>query len=455
MSDSQSHSAEKSRAYFEKADPIYAASSHFKWLDLAVATAHGATVTDIDGNEYIDLHGNGSVGNIGHSHPRVVEAIKDQADRLVNYSAAFFYHDRMVETIEKLAATTPGDFPKKVAFGTSGSDANDGMMKYARAYTKRTTVLTFSGAYHGTSYGALTMSTCTSTMRTGSGPLVPEVHTIPFPDFYHKALPGETEEEFTDRYLGYVEEMLATTIPAEEVAAVIIEPIQGDAGIVKPPVRYVQQLAELCKRNGILLGVDEINQGLGRTGTMWSIEHFDVVPDLLTTAKSLANGLPLSAVVGRAEVIDSLQAPGHIFTNAGNPIACAACSTVLDVIAEEGLVERSRELGEWAKARLNELQEKHPAIGDVRMYGLNGAIELVKDRDTKEPDSDATNKVMKYCHEHGVILITLAASVLRFQPPLNTPKEQLEQGIAVLDDAFTALENGEIELDTDEALGWT
>lgn len=444
----------KSIDYFQQADQLYAHSAKLKWLDLTVASASGSLVQDIDGNEYIDLHGNGSCANIGHSHPKVVAAIKNQADRLVHYCPGYFYHDQMVDSMQALIDTTPGDFDKKLVYGNSGSDANDGMIKYMRAYTGRKVIISFDGAYHGTSYGALSLSTCAGSMRRGVNPLLTDIYQLPFPDYYHRSFDGESEADFVARYIAQAEDKINRFIPLDEVAGFIIEPIQGDSGIIKPPAAYMAWLKQLCHDHDLLIGVDEVNQGLGRSGRMWSIEHFDIVPDLLATAKSLANGLPLSAVVGRAEVIDSVNPPAHLFTTAGNPICCAASQAVLQVIEEEGLVDRSHQLGLFAKDRLNLMKDRFQVIGDVRMYGLNGAIELVKDRQSKEAARLETLKIMKYCHDHGVILITLSSNVLRFQPPLNIEKNLLERALDVVEDAFEALEAGAIDLDATGHLGW-
>lgn len=444
---------EKSKEYFKKADNLYAESGHMKWIDLVVKKAEGSIVTDIDGNEFIDLHGNGSCANVGHSHPKVREAIKKQTDQLIHYCPGYFYHDQIIDTVNTIIASTPGDFEKKVVFGNSGSDANDGIIKYARGYTGRNIIISFNGAYHGTTYGALSVSACTQAMRRQVSPLLPDVYFVPFPNMY-RAAEGETEHDVTERFWRYFEEALNNYIPLEDIAGVIIEPIQGDAGMIKPPKEYVQRIAAFCKENGIVFAVDEINQGLGRSGKMWAIEHFDVVPDLISTAKSLANGLPLSAVVGRKEILDTLEPPAHIFTTAGNPIACAASQAVFEIIEEEGLVEKSRVDGEYARSRFEEIQAKHPVIGDVRIYGLNGGIELVKDPHTKEPDRESTNKITKYLHERGVIMLTLAANVLRFQPPLTISREELDKAFEILEDAFDALAAGEIELDESEHMGW-
>lgn len=291
-------------------------------------------------------------------------------------------------------------------------------------------------------------------MRKGVTPVVSDVYSVPFPNAYRFQLAGESDKAFSERYFAYFTDFINKSVAAEDIALVIIEPIQGDSGIIKMPDHYVHLLYDFCQAHDILFGVDEVNQGLGRSGKMWSIEHFNVVPDLLSTAKSLANGIPLSAVIGRQEVMDSLNPPAHLFTTAGNPLACVACQAVLDVLAEDHLVERSAEMGEYAKSRLQAMQAKYDVIGDVRMYGLNGAIELVTNSISKTPDADSTLKIMTYCHQHGVILITLSSNVLRFQPPLNIPKETLDEAFTVIDAAFTALAAGEIKLPEDEKLGW-
>ena len=391
--------------------------------------------------------------NLGHSHPKVLDAMQEQMQSLLHYTPSYFYNPKVEELAQRLIDLTPGNFDKKVVFGNSGSDANDGVMKFSRAYTGRKTVVSFVGAYHGNTYGSMNLSAVSLNMRRKVNPLISGVEYMPFPNTYDKR-DYESEEDFIDRYWQYFENALSTYLPADEIAAVIIEPIQGDGGILKVPQGYMDRLYKFTRDHNIVFAVDEVNQGLGRSGKMWSIEHFGIAPDLLTTAKSLASGMPLSALVGRKEIMDSLEAPAHVFTTAGNPVCCAASLASFDVIEEENLVEKSRVDGEYAKERFKKMQEKYPIIGDVRMYGLNGGIELVKDRQSKEADSESASKLITYLMQNGVLMITLKGNVLRFQPPLVITRQELDKALDTIDQGFSELGKGNLKLENNKKIGW-
>lgn len=443
----------KSRELAHRADKVYASAGQIRYFDICLDSAKGAILKDMDGNEYIDLLATASAMNLGHSNPKVVAAMQEQMEKLLHYTPAYFYNPKVAELSEKLVEVTPGDFDKKVLFGNSGSDANDGVMKFARAYTGAKTIVSFVGAYHGSTYGSMSLSAVSLNMRRKMTPLVQGVEYIPFPNTYDRE-ENESEEEFVDRYWGYFEEALDTYLPVDEIAGVIIEPIQGDGGFLKVPQAYMQRLYDFTREHNIVFAVDEINQGMGRSGKMWSIEHFGIAPDLLTTAKSLASGMPLSAIVGRADIMDSLDAPAHLFTTSGNPVCCAASLASFEFIEEENIVEKSRKDGEYVKKRFEEMQEKYPVIGDVRIYGLNGGIELVKDRKTKEADSESASKLITYLMHNGVLMITVKGNILRFQPPLVITREELDKALDIIDEGFNQLEQGNLKLDDDKKIGW-
>lgn len=443
----------KATEYVEKENQYHAKSARIKYFDLVIDKAHGAKLTDIDGNEYIDLLASASAINVGHTHPKVIQAMQEQMNKLIHYTPAYFHHTLLLDLAKRLVDSTPGDFPKKVTFGNSGSDANDAIIKFARGYTNRQTIVAFTGAYHGSTYGSMTASSCSLNMRRKLGPMMPNVVHLPFPDTYRRP-EGETDEELAERYLDHIRLAFRTYLPPEEVACFLIEPIQGDGGIIIPPKAFMQGLYEMAQEHGILFAVDEVNQGLGRSGKMWSIEHFDIAPDLMAIGKSIASGMPLSAVVGREEIIDSLESPAHVFTTAANPVCCAASIATLDVIEEENLVEKSRVDGWYVETRFNEMKEKFDCIGDVRMKGLNGGIELVESQATKVADSDAATKVITYCFHHGVVMITLAGNILRFQPPLVITREEIDQALDVIEEAFEELTAGNLTLETDAKIGW-
>ena len=444
---------EKSMEMVKKSDKVYAGAGQIRYFDICLESAKGAMLKDLDGNEYIDLLATASAMNVGHSHPKVLAAMEKQMKTLLHYTPAYFYNPKVEQLAQRLIDLTPGDFEKKVLFGNSGSDANDGMMKFARAYTGRKTIVSFVGAYHGSTYGSMTLSAVSLNMRRKMTPLVSGVEYIPFPNTYDRK-ENESEKEFVDRYWGYFENALNTYLPVDEIAGIIIEAIQGDGGFLKMPQEYMDRLYKFTRDHNIVFAVDEINQGLGRTGKMWSIEHFGIAPDILTTAKSLASGMPLSAIVGRKEIMDSLEAPGHLFTTSGNPVCCAAALASFDVIEEENLVEKSRKDGEYVRERFEKMQEKYPVIGDVRIYGLNGGVELVKDRKTKEPDSESASKLITYLMQNGVLMITVKGNVLRFQPPLVITRNQLDKALDTIEKGFSELEKGNLELADDKKIGW-
>lgn len=433
--------------------PAFSRAARVKYYNIVIRSGKGAVVTDVDGNDYIDLLASASSTNTGHAHPHVVKAIQDQAARLIQYTAAYFATENEAKLAPRLAALAPISGPKALAWGNSGSDANDAIIKFSRAYTGRPNIVSFTGAYHGSTYGSQTLSAVSLNMSRKIGPMLPGVVKVPFPDPW-KRLKGETDDAFVDRMFAAFKLPFETYLPAEETAAILIEPIQGDGGIVKAPQKFMEKIYKFAHDNGILFAVDEVNQGMGRTGKWWSIENFGLEPDLMSVGKSLASGMPLSAVIGRQEIMDSLGAPGHLFTTAGNPITTAAAMATIDVIEDEHLIERSAKLGKRAEKFFRDEREKFPFIGDIRMYGLNGGIDII-DPETGKPDADATTKIIYRVFELGAIIISLKTNVLRFQPPLVITDEQLEKAFTILNQAFTDLAAGKLSLPDNAAeMGW-
>ena len=431
-----------------------APAARIPYYDLVIDHGEGAMLYDVDGNSYVDLLASASATNVGHCHPRVVKAITDQAQRLIHYTPAYVYHTPEMELVEKLCAIAPGDTPKKVVFGNSGSDANDAIMKYARAYTGRPYMVSFQGAYHGSTYGSMTLSAISLNMRRKMGPLVPGVYHIPYPDAYHAGVDHLSEEEQAAYFMRPLIEATETYLPADEIACVIMEPIAGDLGIIAPPKTYVERLHAFCKEHGILFAVDEVNQGMGRTGTWWSIEHFGIEPDLMSVGKSIASGMPLSAIIGKAEIMDALDFPAHLFTTSGNPVCCAASLATIGVIEDEGLIERSRELGAYAEKRFNEMAEKYDIVGCVHGKGLNLGIDIVEPGTRTKCPKDAL-KIVYRAYDEGVVMITIAGSILRFQPPLVITREQLDFALDVLDRVIGEVARGEVADDiVPEGKGW-
>ena len=424
-------------------DKILSSCFRLPYYPLAVKRGYGSIVEDIDGNSFIDLFSSASSLNVGHCHPKVVEAIIEQSKKLTHYSPVYSYNESLVELANKLCDITPGNYKKRVAFGLSGSDANDGMIKLARCYTGRSKIVSFIQAYHGSTYGSMSLSAISLNMRRKIGPMLPDIYHIPYPDCYRCKF-GQEEDTCSLECLKQFETAMEYYIPAEEIAAVIIEPVAGDAGLVVPPKKYMESLYEICKANGILFVSEEVQQGLGRTGKWFGIEHFDIEPDIVIIAKSLASGLPLSAIVGREEIMQSWQAPAHAFTTAGNPVCCSAAVATLKVIEDENLIEHSREMGEYVKERLNLMKDKYTLIGDVRGLGLSIGVDLVKDRVTKERNKEAASKICYRCWEKGLILTFFANNVLRIQPPLIIKKEELDTAIDIIEGAINDFLAGDI-----------
>ena len=427
-------------------------ATRVKYFDIVIDHGQGAIISDADGNEYIDLLASASATNIGHSHPKVVAAISNQAKKLIQYTPAYFANPVTALLAKRLVDITPGNFQKQVAFGNSGSDANDAIIKFARGYTHRSYVVSFTGAYHGSTYGSISISGVSLNMTRKIGPLLPNTIKVPFPDQNQRAV-GESDDDFSDRLFKQFKLPFETYLPADEVALVIIEPIQGDGGIIKVPQKYMSLVYEFTREHGIVFAVDEVNQGLGRTGKMWSIDHFGIAPDMMSIGKSLASGLPLSAVVGRKEIMSSLSAPANVYTTAGNPVTAAAAMATLDVLAEENLVARSEKLGELARDFFEQAAHSYWFIGDVRIYGLNGGIDIVDEKG--QPDNQATTKLIYRIFQLGAIMISLRGNTLRFQPPLVITEAQLSQAFKILTQAFNELEAGTLSLpETDNHIGW-
>ncbi|KRL03153.1 aspartate aminotransferase family protein [Liquorilactobacillus capillatus] len=432
---------------------VLAETARIKYFNIVIDSGKGAIIKDIEGNEYIDLLASASAVNTGHAHPHVVAAIQKQAAKLIQYTPAYFANTPAAKLAQRLCKLAPISGPKKMFWGNSGSDANDGIIKLARAYTKRPYLVSFMGAYHGATYGSLSLSAVSLNMTRKIGPLLPDVVKVPYPDPWQRTK-NESEEDFVARMFAEFKRPFETFLPAEETALIIIEPIQGDGGIVKAPVEFIRKVADFAHKNGILFAVDEVNQGLGRTGKWWSIQHFGVEPDLMSVGKSLASGLPLSAVIGRTEIMDSLDAPAHLFTTSGNPVTTAAAMATLDVIENEKLVQRSALLGTEVEAFFKAEQAKHSFIGQCRIYGLNGGIDII-DPVTHKPDGLAATKLIYRIFKLGAIIISLKTNILRFQPPLVITEEQLHQAFKIIAQAFSELEEGRLALPANaDDIGW-
>jgi len=420
---------------------VIASFSRIPYYPLAVKKAYKSTVEDMDGNKFIDFLSSAGTLNVGHCHPSVVQSIIEQTKQFILYTPVYMYHKLLSGLAQKLIEITPGNFPKQVTFGLSGSDANDGAIKLARAYTGRSKIISFIRSYHGSTYGAITLSGISLNMSRKIGPLLPEIYHMPFPDTYRNSL-GGAPEDAGKNCLDYLKYAFVNYLPPDEVAAVIIEPIQGDAGIVVPPKDYMQQLFALCKENGILFISEEVQQGMGRTGKWFGIEHFNIEPDMVIMAKALASGMPLSALIGRKEIMESLDAPAHLFTTAGNPVCCAAALATIKVIEEEKLMKNAEKLNEIAFERFTSMKKRFPFIGEIRGLGLSIGVDLVKDPITKERNKEAAAKICYCAWKKGLLLSFFSNSVLRIQPPLVVTEEEFNEGIDIIDACMTDLQKG-------------
>lgn len=436
----------------ERYSRVFSPASRVTYAPIVGVRAENARVWDIEGREYIDFLSDAAVQNVGHNNPRVVEAIVEQAKKLVHFTFIYGFPVEPLLLAEKLVEVAPVESPK-VTLGLSGSDANDGAIKFSRAYTGRRTILSYLRSFYGNTYGSLSITGLDFELRSKVGELS-EVHYIPYPNCYRcpfRKERGSCRMECVD----YIKEKFEGEVYGEGVAALFAEPIQGDAGMVVPPRDYFKRVKKILDEYGILLVVDEVQSGMGRTGKWFAIEHFGVKPDIITIAKPLGGGLPISAVIGRGEVMDSLPPLGHTFTLSGNPVASRAALAVIEEIEEKNLLKRAEKLGNYAKKRLEEMKEEHELIGDVRGLGLMLGVDLVKDRDTKERAYDEARKVVWRAYELGLILAFLQGNVLRIQPPLTIEEETLEEGLDRLDRAIGDVEEGRV---SDEALkkvkGW-
>ncbi|MDK8168550.1 aspartate aminotransferase family protein [Staphylococcus warneri] len=443
----------KAQDLIKEDEQYFAKSGRIKYYPLAIDHGYGATLVDVDGKEYIDLLASASSQNVGHAPKKVTEAIKKQVDKFVHYTPAYMYHEPLIRLSKKLCDISPGDYEKRVTYGLSGSDANDGIIKFARAYTGRPYIISFTNAYHGSTFGSLSMSAISLNMRKKYGPLLNGFYHIPFPDNY-RGLFEQPNANTVDEYLAPLKEMFDKYVPADEVACIVLETIQGDGGLLEPVPGYFEALEGICREHGILIAVDDIQQGLGRTGKWSSVEHFNFTPDLITFGKSLAGGLPMSAIVGRKEIMETLEAPAHLFTTGANPVSCEATLATLEMIEEEQLLEASLEKGKYVRQTMDRWVTDYECIGDVRGKGLSIGIDVVSDPIQKTRDPEAALKICNYCFDKGVVIIAVAGNVLRFQPPLVISYEQLDYALSTLEDAIRALNRGELDQYEIEGQGW-
>lgn len=392
-----------------------------------IAHGEGALVTDVDGNQFIDLTGGWGCLAVGHTHKKVVAAVKDQIDKYLHTDFTAIPYESLVELAEKLVNLAPGKTPKAAAFFNSGAEAIENAVKIARAHTKRPAIIVFENAFHGRTLLTMTMTHKAMPYKYRFGPFAPEIYRLPFPSLSH---PMANMEDF--------EKILLNIVTPESVAAVVVEPIQGEGGFNVPQKGFLEYLRGLTDKYGMLLITDEIQSGIGRTGKFFAIENWDIEPDIICLAKSLAAGLPLSAVIAKKEITDSLPEGCIGGTYVGNPVACRAALEVINIIEEENLLDRALKIGERLKERFLQMKNKCPLIGEIRGIGAMMAIELVKDRNTKEPATRETAQVVQECLKNGVFVPTagINKNLLRMLVSLEISDEQLDEALDVLEKAI-------------------
>ena len=427
----------KARAMIER-DHKVISPSYPRGYPFVMDHGKGSEVWDVDGNRFLDFMGGIAVVSTGYSHPKVVKAIQEQAEKFIHISSDF-YHENWIRLAEKLDEIAPFKEDALSFMTNSGTEAVETAIKLARYHTKRSNFIGFTGAFHGRTMGAVTFTASKAKYHGGFYPLMNGVTHAPFPNPYRPMLERRKGEDYGEAVVRYIEdEILNQILPPKDVAGILVETIQGEGGYIVPPDGFYPALRKLCDKYGILMILDEVQCGMGRTGKWWAIEHFGVEPDMITSAKGIASGMPLGACVARKSVMN-WEAGTHGNTYGGNPISCAASLATIDLIEKEYL-QNAKEVGEFALEALEEIKARHPSIGDVRGKGLMIGVEFVKDRETKEPDHDLTERVVDLGYERGLLMLSCGKSVIRIAPPLAITKTEMEEGLKVFEDALTAAE---------------
>lgn len=424
---------------FVKKDESLISPSYGRFYPLVVESGTGCIVKDVDGNEFIDFNSGLVCLNVGHSHPKVVAAIKKQCDRFLHYSNTDFYYDEVITLAGKLAEIAPGNFEKKVYFGNSGAEAVEASVKLAKWHTRKQLFIGFISAFHGRTIGALSFTASKPTQKRYFFPLMPGVTHVPYPYCYRCPF----KLTYPDCHYWCVdfidEHVLQKYVPPEDTAAILYEPIQGEGGYVVPPPEYPQRLKKLADKYGLLLIDDEVQAGMGRTGKWFAIEHWNVEPDIVCSAKALAAGLPLGATIANAKIMDWV-AGSHASTFGGNPLSCAAANTVIDVVKEERLLENATKQGAYILKRLEELKEKSEIVGDVRGKGLMIGLEIVENKEDKKPAPEKVKEIMLRSWKRGVAVITCGASTVRIAPPLIITRELVDAALDIIEDTVKEVE---------------
>jgi 4-aminobutyrate aminotransferase len=427
----------KAREIIER-DHKVVSPSYPRAADLVISHARGSEIWDVDGNRYLDFVAGIAVNSTGHSHPKVVKAIQDQAEKFIHISSDY-YHSLWVEIAEKLSDIAPFSEPAVSFLTNSGTESVEAAIKLARHHTGRSNFIGFLGAFHGRTMGSVSFTASKALYHKGFYPLMGGVTHVPYPDPYRPMLASNPGEDYGETVVRYIEEQILGRLhDPEEVAGILVEPIQGEGGYVVPSPGFFPALRALCDKHGILLIVDEVQSGVGRTGKWWAIEHFGVEPDIVATAKGIASGVPFGAMVARQSVV-TWPMGAHGNTYGGNPLACAASLATLDLIENE-YMENAAEVGTYMMDALEEIQMRHPKIGQVRGKGLMLGVELVEDRDTKKPAKHLRDRTEELAFEHGLVVMGCGPSTIRIAPPLCLTKSEADEGLTIFEEALTLAE---------------
>jgi 4-aminobutyrate aminotransferase len=422
-------------------DEKYISPSYTRSYPMVAKRGRGIVVEDVDGNEFFDFSAGIAVTSTGHCHPHVVAAIQKQAGELIHMSGTDFYYESMVTLAERLSKIAPMPGPHKIYYGNSGTEAIECALKLARYHTKRQHIIAFLGAFHGRTMGALSLTASKPQQKRRFSPMMPGVTHVRYPDVYRGCAGGPEEaEKFALGCARYIEDKLFSTVLApEEVAAIFVEPIQGEGGYVIAPNVFMQELRRICDRHGILLVVDEVQSGIGRTGKWWAVEHTGVDPDIVCSAKGIASGMPLGVTISKGEIMDWV--PGsHASTFGGNPVCIAAAMATLDVIEKEGLLANAREVGNYILSRVADWPKKHKLVGDVRGRGLMIGVEIVKDRKSREYGHDERDRIVELAFERGILFLGCGPSTIRIAPPLVVTKDEADVAMDALEESIAIVE---------------
>jgi 4-aminobutyrate aminotransferase len=421
-------------------DEKYISPSYTRSYPLVAKSGRGVVITDVDGNEFLDFSAGIAVTSTGHCHPDVVAAIQKQAGELIHMSGTDFYYENMVTLAERLSKIAPMPGPHKIYYGNSGTEAIECALKLARYHTQRQQVIAFFGAFHGRTMGALSLTASKPQQKRRFAPLIPGVTHVRYPDVYRGCEPGQDPEKFALSCARFIEDKLfKTTLAPEEVAAIFVEPIQGEGGYVVAPAIFMKELRRICDQHGILLVADEIQSGVARTGKWWAIEHTGVQPDILCMAKGIASGMPLGITISKAEIMDWV--PGsHASTFGGNPVCIAAALATLDVIEREKLLDNSANVGAHMMKRMADWPKKFNIVGDVRGRGLMIGVDIVKDKQTKEHAPAERDRIIQHAFERGILFLGAGPSTVRICPPLVVTKDEADIAIEALEESIAKVE---------------